>query len=81
MMDRASRRRWYAVRPNVRAGMTGAMARVGAKLPGDVLVETRTLGGIDSAGMLCSGAELGLAESSAGILELPGTCEPRYRCV
>ncbi len=61
---------------NVRAGMTGALARVGAKLPGDVLVEIRTLGGIDSAGMLCSGAELGLAESSAGILELPGTCEP-----
>ena len=61
---------------NVRAGMTAALARAGARLPGDVLVETRALGGVDSAGMLCSGAELGLAESSAGILELPGTCEP-----
>lgn len=34
-------------------------------------VEPRTIGGIQSTGMLCSESELGIAESSEGILVLP----------
>ncbi len=59
---------------NVRAGLMVALARVGAQLPGNVPVEAKTLAGVESSGMLCSSAELGLAESSRGILELPETC-------
>ncbi|HTW74729.1 MAG TPA: phenylalanine--tRNA ligase subunit beta [Steroidobacteraceae bacterium] len=56
---------------NARAGLVSALAIVGAALPGDTLIRTARLRGVDSAGMLCSARELGLADSSEGILELP----------
>jgi len=56
---------------NARAGLKSALARVGACLPGGVSIQPAKLRGIESQGMLCSAKELGLAESSAGILELP----------
>ena len=56
---------------NVRAGLKSALARVGAVLPGDVRIEAAKLRGVESQGMLASAKELGLAESSSGILELP----------
>jgi len=63
---------------NARAGLKSALAVVGAKLPGDpaaasggLEIRAAKLRGVDSAGMLCSAKELGLADASNGILELP----------
>ncbi len=54
------------------------LARLGTTLPAvGVTLEPRKIGGILSEGMLCSERELGLAESSEGILVLePGTARP-----
>ena len=56
--------------PNVRKGMTVAMATVGATLPNGTEIKAAKLRGVESNGMLCSAAELGLSEESAGLLEL-----------
>lgn len=56
---------------NARAGLKTALAVVGAVLPGELRIKAAKLRGIESFGMLCSAKELGLAESSEGILELP----------
>lgn len=56
---------------NARAGLMSALAVVGAKLPGGVKIRATKLRGVESAGMLCSAQELGLADSSDGIVELP----------
>lgn len=56
---------------NARAGLKTALATVGAKLPGDKVITAAKLRGVDSAGMLCSAKELGLADTSEGIIELP----------
>jgi phenylalanyl-tRNA synthetase beta chain len=55
---------------NARVGLKSALAVVGAKLPGGLDIKAAKLRGIDSQGMLCSAKELGLAETSNGILEL-----------
>ena len=56
---------------NARTGLRSALALVGAKLPGDVVIKAAKLRGVESQGMLASARELGLAEASSGILELP----------
>jgi phenylalanyl-tRNA synthetase beta chain len=56
---------------NARAGLKSAVAVVGANLPGGLLIKGAKLRGIESQGMLCSAKELGLADSSTGIVELP----------
>ncbi len=56
---------------NARQGLMVALATVGAVLPGDFRIKKAKLRGVESFGMLCSAAELGLAESADGILELP----------
>jgi phenylalanyl-tRNA synthetase beta chain len=56
---------------NARAGLKSALAVVGAKLPGNLNIKVARLRGVESQGMLASAKELGLAETSAGILELP----------
>lgn len=56
---------------NARAGLKTALATVGARLPGDKNIAAAKLRGVDSAGMLASAKELGLADTSEGILELP----------
>jgi phenylalanyl-tRNA synthetase beta chain len=56
---------------NARAGLKVALAVVGAQLPGGLVIKSAKLRGVESAGMLCSAKELGLAESSDGVLELP----------
>ena len=56
---------------NARAGLKSALAVVGAKLPGGLEIKAAKLRGADSAGMLCSAKELGLADASSGIVELP----------
>ena len=55
---------------NVRQGLKVVFAKVGAQLPG-LKIKKAKLRGIESQGMLCSAAELKLAESSDGIMELP----------
>lgn len=56
---------------NARAGIKVAAALVGAELPGGLHIKQAKLRGVESSGMLCSMVELGIAEQSAGILELP----------
>ncbi len=56
---------------NVAGGMKVPVARVGAVLPGDFKIKKAKLRGVESFGMICSAAELGLAESSDGIMPLP----------
>ncbi len=47
------------------------VALPGAVLPGDFAIKRSQIRGVDSGGMLCSEAELGLKEDSDGILILP----------
>lgn len=56
---------------NVRAGLRVPTATIGAVLPGDFKIKKSKLRGVESFGMLCSAKELGLAETSEGLLELP----------
>ncbi len=56
--------------PNCRAGLKVAFAKIGAVLP-QITIKAARLRGVDSCGMLCSYAELGMAEESDGIIELP----------
>ena len=60
---------------NVRVGLKAPFARVGAEIIGSMdeksfKINPEKIRGIDSNGMLCSAEELGLAESSDGLLEL-----------
>ncbi|MEK6805581.1 MAG: phenylalanine--tRNA ligase subunit beta [Pseudomonadota bacterium] len=61
---------------NARAGMLAPLAQVGTKMPGGMEIKQAALRGVDSAGMLCSAKELGLAEKSDGLLELDGSAKP-----
>jgi phenylalanyl-tRNA synthetase beta chain len=56
---------------NFAAGDLVPFARPGATLPGGFAIATRQTYGRTSDGMICSEAELGLAEASEGILVLP----------
>ncbi|MEM7401253.1 MAG: phenylalanine--tRNA ligase subunit beta [Pseudomonadota bacterium] len=56
---------------NVRPGLIVAFAEEGAVLPNAFKIESKELRGVESFGMLCSASELGLAENSQGIMELP----------
>jgi phenylalanyl-tRNA synthetase beta chain len=55
---------------NVRPDLLVAVATVGAKLPNGLKIKRAKVRGIESNGMLCSASELGLADSSDGIMEL-----------
>ena len=57
--------------PNARVGIKIPCAKVGAVLPGDFKIKKAKLRGVPSFGMLCAEQELGLAESSDGLMELP----------
>ena len=68
---------------NCRTGLKVAVATVGAVLPGDFKIKKAKLRGVPSFGMLCSESEIGLADDSAGIMELAadapvGTCVREY---
>lgn len=56
---------------NVHIGMRAPTALVGARLPNDITIKATELRGVASSGMLCSAAELGLAENADGLLALP----------
>ena len=55
--------------PNAAVGMRVAYAPPGARL-GAVEIGARSIRGVESAGMICSAAELGLEPESAGVLDL-----------
>ena len=55
---------------NVRVGMKVPVATVGAKLPNGLKIKKSKIRGEQSFGMLCSEAELGMADASEGLLEL-----------
>ena len=55
---------------NVREGLLVAVATVGAKLPNGLKIKKAKVRGVESFGMLCSASELGLEESSDGLIEL-----------
>ncbi|WP_020179388.1 phenylalanine--tRNA ligase subunit beta [Methylopila sp. M107] len=58
--------------PNARAGLKVVFAAPGTVIPSSgVKLGASEIRGVPSAGMLCSGRELGLSEESDGILELP----------
>ncbi len=56
--------------PNVRVGMRVPFAPLGASVKGMTIGEA-TIAGVKSCGMCCSAAELGIADASSGLLELP----------
>ncbi len=55
---------------NARADMMVPVALPGARLAGGMEIKATKLRGVDSGGMLCSAAELGLADTADGLLEL-----------
>ncbi|WBT38938.1 phenylalanine--tRNA ligase subunit beta [Hyphomicrobium sp. DMF-1] len=58
--------------PNARAGMISVFAPLGTYIPGSkITLEKKPVRGVVSNGMMCSAAELELAEDSEGILDLP----------
>ena len=65
---------------NCRLGLKVAVATVGAVLPGDFKIKKAKLRGVPSHGMLCSESEIGLSESSDGIMELASDA-PLGMCV
>jgi len=64
--------------PNARADMTVAYAPMGAYIPGadfSLDKKPRKIRGVESSGMMCSGAELDLGEDADGIMDLDNTLE------
>ena len=68
--------------PNVRTGLKVIVALVGAKLPGGVTIRKGNIRGVESNGMMCSIAELGIEHKfltdadKNGIHELPAKAVP-----
>lgn len=56
---------------NVRQGLKVAVAKIGCVMPSGMKIKAAKLRGSESQGMICSESELGLAETSYGIMELP----------
>ena len=56
--------------PNAAAGLKAPLAQPGAQLPGGIKIKKAKLRGVESQGMLCSGAELNLSEDHDGLLAL-----------
>jgi len=61
---------------NVAQGQKVPAALIGAKLPGGLKIKKSKLRGVESFGMLCSPVELGMADSSDGLMILPNDAEP-----
>ena len=65
--------------PNCRAGLVTALARVGAVLQKNeekpLKIKKGKIRGVESLGMLCSDAELGLSGEADGIIEFPEDSE------
>jgi phenylalanyl-tRNA synthetase beta chain len=58
--------------PNARTGMKGVFSPAGTYIPGkNITLGKGVIRGVESNGMLCSGAELQISEDHDGILDLP----------
>ena len=58
--------------PNARAGIKVVLATEGVKIPANgMVIKKSDIRGVESNGMLCSAAELGLGTDGGGIIELP----------
>jgi phenylalanyl-tRNA synthetase beta chain len=58
--------------PNARAGMKGVFSPPGTYIPGKAITLGKgVIRGVESLGMLCSGAELQLSDDHDGVLDLP----------
>jgi phenylalanyl-tRNA synthetase beta chain len=65
--------------PNARQNLLSPVAMPGTLFPGGLLLEKTTIRGIESSGMLCSEAELGLGSDQEGIMELQPGLPPGQR--
>jgi len=65
---------------NVRTGLKVPFAKIGAVLPGNFKIKKAKLRGLESYGMLCAESELGLADSSEGLMEL-AKLAPTGECI
>ena len=61
---------------NAAAGLKVPAALEGAVLPNGTKITRSAIRGVDSFGMLCAGAELGLEESSQGLMVLEAKAKP-----
>jgi phenylalanyl-tRNA synthetase beta chain len=58
--------------PNARTGMTAVFSPPGTFIPGkNITLSVGTIRGVESRGMLVSGAEIGTSDDHDGIIELP----------
>ena len=62
--------------PNVKKGMLTALVQPGFVLPGGMTIKKSKIRGVVSEGMLCSEAELGIGEDTAGIMDIDKAVEP-----
>ncbi len=62
--------------PGLVAGQLVPVALPGARLPGGRATEAVRIRGVESAGVLCSEAELALGEDASRVLELPDEAAP-----
>ncbi len=68
--------------PNARTGMKSVFSPPGTYIPGkNITISVGMVRGIESAGMLCSGFELGLSEDHDGIIDLPADAPVGVRFV
>ncbi|MBI5643578.1 MAG: phenylalanine--tRNA ligase subunit beta [Deltaproteobacteria bacterium] len=56
---------------NMKAGDRVALALPGAELPGGIKIKKSKIRGVESQGMMCSEVELGIKDTSSGIMILP----------
>src|SRR4030067_866687 len=56
---------------NMKPGDKVALTLIGAQLPGDFRIKRSKIRGVESEGMMCSEVELGLKDTSNGIMILP----------
>lgn len=56
--------------PNVRKGLKVVVATVGSVLPNNLKIKKAKLRGVESTGMICSEAEIGLSDCHDSIMEL-----------
>lgn len=61
--------------PNATPGMSVALAKIGAQLPGGLEIREAKVRGINSFGMLCSARELGINHESTGLMHLEATLQ------
>jgi len=62
--------------PNARVGGVYPLALEGTVLPGGFEIKKTKIRGVQSCGMLCSEAELGLSDDASGLMELDSALEP-----